>query len=153
MSLRLSVTCCAQLRLAALPTAAVISFDGLSIFTALSQYKYIQFTAESTVARAMDLPQLHTTELSVRQLTLFSSIITCLREYISWHQDHTAVGNAPWALPVPVAEFCADALAVRLDTIKDTWETLQDMLWRLEESDSLGEIFHWFGMGTCSPCS
>lgn len=104
----------------------------------------MQFTAESTVTHVamdldLDLAQSHNTELSVRQLSLFSSIITCLREHISWHQDHMAVENAPWVLPLPVANFCADVLAVRSDTIKDAWEALRDTLWRSEGSDSLEE--------------
>lgn len=87
----------------------------------------------------MDSAQPLNTKLSIQQLTLLSSIITCLREHISWHQDYTALGNTPLALPVPIINICANALAVPSNTIEYVWETLRDDLWKLEESDALDE--------------
>ncbi|KAF7968972.1 hypothetical protein HWV62_28773 [Athelia sp. TMB] len=77
--------------------------------------------------------QLH--NLSIQQLGLLSSIITCLKDHISSHQEHTAVANAPWALPAPVLNFCADALDESPMTIENTWEALRDTLWTSEEDE------------------
>lgn len=89
----------------------------------------------------MDPAQSHNTLLSVQQLTLLSSIITCLKQHLKWHQDYMAVDidNTPWALPVPVAKFCADALAVPLDIIEYEWETLRDTLWKSEGNEASDE--------------
>lgn len=78
-------------------------------------------------------------QMSLRQLTLLSSLITCLREHISWHQDYTAMDGAPWALPVPVIDFCADALVVSPATIENVWGELRDSLWTPDGSDTKDE--------------
>ncbi|KAF7976972.1 hypothetical protein HWV62_5047 [Athelia sp. TMB] len=68
-------------------------------------------------------------QLSVQQLNLFTSIIKCLREHISWHQDHTRATLTPLTLPASVLNFCADALEVPSDTLESAWEGLGDALW------------------------
>lgn len=69
-------------------------------------------------------------QLSIQQLSLFASIINCLRERISWHQDHTLVPiGTPLSLPAAIVEFCADALEVQPDTVQSAWKVLGDQLW------------------------
>lgn len=105
----------------------------------------------------------HTTEtqsgasgLSVRQLSTFASIITCLKDRISWYQVHTARDNAPSALPYPVILFCAEALGVEKEIIQHVWETVREDLWvdadlsdevsRSVQNGSLLDIFLAHGM-------
>lgn len=78
------------------------------------------------------LPHITMSQLSIHQLSLFASIVKCLREYIGWHEDHGAavIGiPRPVALPVAVIKFCADALEVQSNIVVSTWEALGDTLW------------------------
>lgn len=80
--------------------------------------------------------------LSVRQLSTFTSIVTCLKDYIGWHQNHMARDNAPSTLPLPVIMFCAEALGVHKEAIEHVWGTVRDTLWASQslDADSSDEV-------------
>lgn len=77
-------------------------------------------------------------QLSIPQLVKFSSIITCLKEHISWHQIHTATA-APITLPPSVVVFSAEVLDVRQETVENVWSTLRNSLWGSVEADSFSD--------------
>lgn len=76
--------------------------------------------------------------LSIPQLATFASLVSCLREKISWHQSLSS-SCAPLILPDDITTFCAEALGIDANIVTNAWGLLRDILWTPPHDDLLDE--------------
>ncbi len=87
--------------------------------------------------------------LSIDKVSLYSRLISRLRNDIILAQPAVEITDPPEVIPLSIAEFLAAALHISLEDVQVSWDILKEHMWNSSKEVAIGgeecEMFKNFG--------